>query len=190
LVSGLTFAPFLTARVTAARLAFKPLCGLALEGATPLSEIRELMRSKVDGVLFYGAMFTFLAPGTSDTLTELQLEFERVLLCAPKWHSRTCTRSSGGWLMTWGERLCYEALSFRAELWCCKQGMPVRTAWSAAQKFPGNTFAAASRHVLRQIGFPEIFAFDGCQDYINHGTPVLISYKQALQTFLEERSIS
>ena len=76
----LSFIPLLQARISAARSAFKPLCAIARSGAAPLEEVREAMRSKVEGTLFFGVMFIFMAPGYYDALVALQLEFERSLL--------------------------------------------------------------------------------------------------------------
>ena len=81
----LTFQPFQLERMGAARGAFKPLAGLAAEGVVPLAEIRELMSATVEGTLFFGAMFTYMAQDACLKLDALQLEFERKLLGAPPW---------------------------------------------------------------------------------------------------------
>ena len=51
--SLLTFQPFLTSRLGAARAGFKPLLALALEGLAPLAEIREVIAAKVVSALMY-----------------------------------------------------------------------------------------------------------------------------------------
>ena len=84
----------------------------------------------------------------------------------------------------------YEALVFRAELWCCKSDMLVRRAWSAAQKLPGRTFANASLQALTHLGFPEVFQFPGWAAFLEHGVSVLPSYKAALKERLVSDSIS
>ena len=117
--------------------AFKPLAGLAAEGFVPLAEIRELMSSTVEGTLFFGSMLTFMAQDACTKLDALQLEFARKLLEAPPWFSATLVRSAAGWQLSWGERVLYEALVFRAELWCCESHLLVRQVWGYAQGFGG-----------------------------------------------------
>lgn len=76
----LSFIPFPEARVAAARSAFKPLGALVREGTVPVEEARAVMKIKVEGALFFGAMFLIMAPGYYETLVALQLEMERSLL--------------------------------------------------------------------------------------------------------------
>ena len=134
--NNLSFEPFLQDRIRAARASFAPSCALARDGLVALSEIRSAMLAKVDNTLFYGSMFLFLVPDAASKLTDLQTEFERSLLGAPPWMSWSHIRAAGGWLMSWGDRLQYDALAFRAELWCCENTMLVRSVWEAGQTFP------------------------------------------------------
>ena len=92
--------------------------------------------------------------------------------------------------MSGGERLIFDALTFRAVLWCCEENMLVRAAWSAAQSFPGRTFAWESQHALQQLGFPEVYSYDGWDEYMDRGTPVLPKSKAALKKVLEASSIA
>ena len=186
----LSFLPFLQARTQATWLASKPLAALARDGLAPLAEIGDAMACKVESALFYGAMFFFLADGAAGQLDVMQVEMERSLLGAPKWLSAVHVRSVGGWSLTWGERLLYEALVFRAELWCCSSEMLVRSAWESAQHFPGKTFASVSQEALKSVGFAEIFSFEGWGNFIAHGVPVLPIYKAALRERLVVDSVA
>jgi len=186
--SALSFSPFLEKRIAAARLAFKPLRGLAGEGLAPLSELREVLQAKVEGVLLYGAMFMFLAPDAVSKLTSLQQEFERELLGAPPWFSGARTRLSGGWLLSWGERLCLDVLVFRAEIWCCKSDMLVRQVWARAQQFPGRTFASVSHSLLRNLQLPEVYEFIGWDEFISESRPILQAYRDFVFAQLCQRS--
>jgi len=159
-----------------------------VEGLIPLSELREVIRAKVEGALFYGAMFTFMAPGAADRLDDLQVEFERSLLSAPKWFAGSLARAVGGWTLCWGERLCFEVLAFRAELWCCSASLLVRQAWDAAQLFPGRTFARCSRGLLIELDVPEVFNFPGWSEFIDDAEPVLNNYKAHIRSVIEQRS--
>ena len=148
------------------------------------------MAAKVDSVLFYGSMFLFLAPGVVEQLDLLQVELDRSLLGAPPWLAASLVRAAAGWQWTWSERLLYEVLVFRAELWCCKNDMLVRQGWAAAQVLPGRTFANASRSALTELGFQEVFQFEGWPAFLDSGAPVLPSYKAALKGWLVTRSVS
>ena len=183
----LSFLPFLVNRVAAARSAFRPVLALAVEGLIPLSELREVIRAKVEGASFYGAMFTFMAPGAADRLDDLQVEFERSLLSALKWFARSLARAVGGWMLCWGERLCFEVMAFRAELWCCSASLLVRQAWDAAQLFPGRTFARCSRGLLIELDVPEVFNFHGWSEFIDDAEPVLNNYKAHIRSVIEQR---
>ena len=184
----LSFIPFLEARIGAAREAFNPLCALVREGSAPLEEARAVMRSTVEGTLFFGAMFLIFAPGASDSLDSLQLEFERSLTGFPPWTHAALVRAVGGWRMSWGERIVYDALVFRAELWCAKEGLLVCDVWKHAQNLPGNTFALRSRQLLEVHEVPEIFDFPGWGSYVDEREPVLPAYKRHVRAILERRS--
>jgi len=186
---ALTFEPFLVDRIKAARASFIPLCALAREGLAPLSEIRNAMGAKVENALFYGAMFLFLVPAAGHKLTQLQLDFERALMGAPPWLSDTLMRAAGGWQLTWGDRLVYDALAFRAELFCCESGLLVRSVWQAAQQFPGHTFAEVSRQRLADLGLPEIFHFPGWAGFLSDGSSCLKEYKSMLKESLVRSSV-
>jgi hypothetical protein len=186
--SSLTFQPFLKARVSAARLAFRPLRALAMEGLAPLAEIREVIRAKVVSALMYGSMFLFMADGALKMVDDLQISFERALLQAPPWFSGVLARAAGGWRLSWGEQVCCDVLVFRAELWCCKGTLLVRKAWAAAQSLPGRTFAAASKLLLSQLGLPEIFEQAGWEEFLAGGGSVLPSYKCFIRSALVQRS--
>jgi len=185
----LTFIPFLEDMIKVARAAFRPLCALARDGLAPLAEVGSAMRAKVDSALFYGSMFLFLVPEAQLRLVNLQFEFERCLLGAPKWLPEVLLRSSGGWEMSWGDQLIYDALAFLAELWCCEASMLVRTVWSAAQEYQGRTFAWASRQSLLELQLPEIFDCAEWSAFLRDGTPALAIYKSRLKIFLCARSI-
>ena len=188
---NLSFEPFLADRIKAARAAFYPLCALAREGLAPLAEVRSAMLAKVNNALFYGSMFLFLIPSAAASLTDLQLEFERALMGAPSWFSSSLLRATGGWQLPWGDRLLIDALGFRAELWCCKEGMLVRTVWAAAQGYPGRTFAHASKAALLAAGLPEIFDYPGWCAFMADGTPVLphVLSWQMVKALISEQSI-
>jgi len=146
--SNLSFLPFLKARVGAARAAFLPLCSLVREGTAPLEEVRAVALAKVEGALFYGAMFLVLEPTAPRVLAALQVEFERAFLGAPGFISPAVVRAVTGWRLSWDEKLIYEVLAFRAELWCARAELLVHDVWRAAQHFTGATFARASRCLL------------------------------------------
>jgi len=138
----------------------------------------------------YGSMFLFMADGALKMVDNLQVSFEKALLQAPPWFASVLARAAGGWKLLWGEQLCYDVLVFRAELWCCKSTLLVRKAWAAAQSLPGQTFAAASKELLLQLGLPEVFDVDGWNQFISCGDPVLPSYKALVKDTLEQRSVS
>ena len=71
------------------------MSALESDGVAPLSEVREVVRSKVMGALFYGSMFLFLADGAVESLDKLQVEFERILLHALPWFPGTLACASG-----------------------------------------------------------------------------------------------
>ena len=185
----LTFIPFLEARVAAARLAFKPLCALAREGTVPVEEVRAVMRSTVEGTLFFGAMFLIMSPGFHESLTGLQHEMERSLMGVPPWVSGVLLRASAGWTLTWGDRVIYEALAFRAELWCTQSGMLVNRVWRLAQSMAGRTFAAESAQLLGRHGLPDIRDFPGWEEFVERGKPVLPSYKAMLWRELGRKAV-
>jgi len=95
--SPLSFTPFLRASIAAARTAFQPLIALAREGAAPVEELREVMRAKVEGTLFFAAMFTALAEGAIGELDQLQVELEGTLAGAPPWSSAALVGAVAGW---------------------------------------------------------------------------------------------
>jgi hypothetical protein len=148
------------------------------------------MRAKVDNALLYGSKFLFLVPSAASQLERLQLEFERSLLTAPSWMPDAFIRAVGGWSLTWGDCLVYDALVFLGELWCCESGMLVRTVWAAAQDYPGRTFAATTRQSLVDLGLPEIFETPDWEDFLQTGKPVLPRYKAFLKEELSNRSIA
>jgi len=169
-------------------MAFKPLCAVAQDGQIPLAEIREAMVAKVEGVLFYGAMFLFLAPNAATRLNALQEQFEKALISAPPWFSPTRTRAIGGWALTWGEKLTYCALAFRAELWCCSSHLLVRSAWEAAQSFPGRTFASLSAAALSNLEIGEVYDSPGWASFLDDASPILSEYCRKLKSELQQRS--
>ena len=155
--SWLSFIPFLEARVAAAHAAFTPLCALARERSAPLEEIRSVMRSTVERTLFFGGMFLGLAQDAFTTLDKLQLHFERSLLGAPPWLPSSQVRAVASWSWLWSDRLLFEVLAFRAELWCSSPDMLVHEVWLKVQSLPGNTFANASWRYLAQANIPEVY---------------------------------
>ena len=184
----LSFQPFLKARLGAARAAFKPLCALVREGTAPLEEVRLVMQSTVEGTLFYGAMFMFMAEGVCQAVTDLQYEFERSLIGLGSWTSHAAIRCVAGWSMDWGTRLFYEVLVFRAELWCTTDELLVHEVWVAAQHMPGKTFASASSNLLQAIGFVEICDFANWKANGSGNGKMLGTYKTALKHFLHKKS--
>jgi len=147
------------------------------------------MPAKVDSVLLFGAMFLSLAEGAVKSVDELQVELERSMLGAPAWVSAVQIRAIAGWSWTWGEQVQFEAIAFRAELWCTKSDMLVRRVWDAAQEYPGRTFAWASRQALTIVGFPEIFDFQGWSEYLEHGASSLPQYKESLKAKMVADSV-
>ena len=101
-----------------------------------------------------------------------------------------CVRAAAGWKLSWGEKVIYEALVFRAELWTCASHLLVRKVWQQAQSFPGRTFASVSRAALQKLGLPEIFECAGWQAFIDCAVPVLPAYKLFVKSGLEERSVA
>ena len=184
----LTFVPFMQDRIKCGRAAFQPLLALARERLAPLAEIRSAMIAKVENTILYGSIFLFLVPAAIDQLVKLQLEFERALLSAPPWVPSSHIRAAGGWSLSWGDRLVLDALTFRADLWCCEKGMLVRAAWSAAQHFPGHTFARTSKQALVSLGSPEVYEFAGWKEFLADGIAVLPNYKAALKAVLVAHS--
>ena len=185
----LSFDPFLHDRVRLAKFIFKSLAGLAADRLVPLSEVRSAMVCKLESAIFFGSMFLFMSSGAGKVMDELQLSFERVLLGAPSWLPDVQVRAAGGWLMAWSDRLLYDALSFRAELWCCEASMLVREVWSAAQSYPGNTFAFKTRKCLQDLELPEIYEHAGWYQYMRTGRSPLHDYKMFLKSRLEDRSV-
>ena len=186
--SDLSFVAFLKAKIKAARVAFIPLCAIARERSAPLAEVREVVRSKVESSIFYGAMFLALVPTAAVVLEELQCDFERQLLGAPAWIPNTWLRAAAGWDLTWGERLVYEALVFRADLWSCESNMFVRKIWREAQNLKGKTFARASKLILEAVGLLEIYELPEWQQYVDTGRQCLNHYKAYLWKELTSRS--
>ena len=82
----------------------------------------------------------------------------------------------------------YEALSFRAELWCAKTGLLVQEVWARAQALPGRTFAAVSRELLVEHGVPEVHGLPGWQEHMEERSPVLPEYKTMLYRELVNHS--
>jgi hypothetical protein len=146
------------------------------------------MKSKVEGALFYGAMFLCMSPSFYMVLVDLQMEFERSLLGAPPWFPAELIRAVAGWRLNWGERVLLEVLSFRAELWCSGPDLLVHKVWRAAQDFPGRTFASVSQGIVSELSVPEVYDFPGWSEYMSAGRPVLPAYKQAMRKELESRS--
>ena len=131
------------------------------------------MRTHVEGTLFFGAMFLILVPSYNEALSNLQLELERALMGLPPWFSGTLVRAAAGWPLTWGERAVYEALAFRAELWCAEEGVLVRDVWRLVQGLPGRMFANCSQLLLEEYGLPEIFNFTGWAEFEQERVPIL-----------------
>ena len=147
------------------------------------------MVCKLESAIFFGSMFLFMSNGAGMVLDELQLSFERVLLGAPAWLPEVQVRAAGAWHMAWSDRLLYDALTFRAELWCCEASMLVREVWSAAQSYPGNTFAFKTRKCLQDLAMPEIYEHEGWDRYMRTGRSPLLDYKKSLKARLEDRSV-
>ena len=181
----LSFIPFLEGRMSAARAAFLPICALVREGVVPLEEARSVMKSTVEGTLFFAGMFFFLAPRFQESLVALQLGFERSLMGVGPWVPDALIRAAAGWALDWGERAVYETLAFRAELWCTREGMLVNSVWFMAQHMSGRTFAAESYRLLRQLGLPDITCFEGWELFVVDRVPVLPAYKAMLRSRLE-----
>ena len=135
-------------------------------------------------------MFLFLAEGALEQLDDLQADFERALMQMPPWMSSALARASGGWNLSWGELVCLEVLNFHAELWCLKNSLLVRQAWGLAQSLRGRTFAATSKSLLDQLCLPEVFMFDGWQEFLHSGKPILPTYKAFVRSVLDKRSRS
>ena len=184
----LSFTPFLEARVGAARAAFKSLGAIARSGAAPLAEIREVMKAKEAGTLFFGAMFLCFAPCWYDTLVKLQLEFERSILGTPPWTPPEVVRAIAGWSLNWGERVMLEVICFRAELWCTASDLLVHRVWLEAQGLPGRTFAQVSEEVLCTLTAHEVYDHPGWQGRASTGSSVLSSYRKSIQALLERKS--
>ena len=92
----MTFEPFLKARVAAARGAFAPILALVREGSVPPAEAKDVMKSTVEGTLFFGSMFLVLAATAAQVLDDLQYEFERKLMGTPPWVKDVVVRAVGG----------------------------------------------------------------------------------------------
>jgi len=104
------------------------------------------------------------------------------------WVPDVLVRAAAGWALDWGERAVYEALAFRAELWCTSEDMLVHHVWHMAQNMSGRTFAAESYRLLHELQLPEITSMEGWTQFIEDRRPILPVYKKMLRKRLEQRS--
>jgi hypothetical protein len=106
----------------------------------------------------------------------------------PPWTPAAFVRAAAGWVLDWGERVTFEVLSFRAELWCADEGLLVSVVWKHAQRLPGITFAARSRQMLVNSDVPEIFDMPGWAEFVDERMPALPAYKSFLRRTFERSS--
>ena len=66
--------------------------------------------------------------------------------------------------------------------------MLVRKVWGVAQELPGQTFAQASKHLLQEIGLPEIFEYHGWATFLEMGDANFDAYKDMVKNHFELQS--
>ena len=187
--SLLTFDHNFQVRTGAARAAFKEIAAVARAGLAPLAELRETVRGKVLGTLFFAAPFLFLAAGAVEMLDDLQIEFERTLIGATKHHpAREAIRAEMAAPLTWGEELILVVLGVRAELWALPEDLYVKRVWRAAPSLKGRTLARETRALLDELKLPEVFELPGWSGAGDNPEAVVTSYKQRIRMELEARS--
>ena len=187
--AALTFAPNLEHRIAAARAAFRPVLALARDGLAPLGEVRELIRTKVKGALFFAPVFLYMADGAVQKLDELEAEVERAIMGASPWvPGPAALRAETGTPLTWGEELILRVVVMRGQLWSLEENLLVKRAWRSSQSFQGHTFARASKTLLDELALPEIWDTPGWSASEEARTEAVQAYKGRIRAELEGRS--